>query len=167
MKKLLLLPLILVQFSSILYSQVPIGMNINDGKSKLKAALNTHGYTFLKEVKTEFKKSNNDEYDFNDTPTDYSVTLLYKEELSALIFYNNFDNIESVWFSLSQNKSKSLNNQQKLELFLKMGFWELIGKGENEFISSKHIIYKYKNMKIIHPIYQIGDIFQYNFFTIE
>lgn len=139
------------------YSQIPIGKDVKKGKAELIAFMKTEGFTFFKESLEQAKKYNY-ETKKHDIPADKYYQILFKEEISISLYFNEYENIDAIYVRLNNNKNK----ENFLNAIDFKNTWEY--KYSNEDITGTDLIYKKGENFAKIPL---GGIIQVNFFTPE
>lgn len=127
-------------FSNILFSQIPIGKDIEKGKTELITFMKSNGFTFLKETKAEAMKYNKETEKGDIHTGNFYYQILFKEEVEVKIYFNKYENINEVYIfpEKEQNKNKILQ-------ILKFKNWEFL--------------YDRKDIFGIDTIYKVGDFY--------
>jgi hypothetical protein len=152
----ILLFLIGIFLTEAVFAQIPIGKDIEKGKSEFIAFMKTNEFTFYKETKEEVMKYNK-ETEKGDKPTGkFYYTILFKEEVEVKMYFNQYGNINEIYIfpEKEQNKKKILN-------ILKLEDWEFLYDRKDMFGIDK--IYKVGDFYAMIPSTQISQINFYDF----
>lgn len=124
-------------------AQVPIGRDLEKGKTEFIDFMKNNGFTFFKESK-EHNFKYNKETGKHDIPTEEHYKILFKEEVEVTIYFNQYENIDEIYI-FPENKE----NKDKILKILKFDTWE--------FLYDR----KYKYLPGSGKIYKVADFFAY------
>ncbi len=119
-----------------LFAQIPIGEDLNKGKTEIKNFLTSNGFNLIKESEQVSYLKNQSTGEF-DIPKNYWEQT-YKEEMSIWITPNKYENIEEVYFFPENDKNRS-----KLLEILKFNEWEFLY--DQKDFNGIDKVYKYNN----------------------
>jgi hypothetical protein len=131
MKKLLLVTNLIILFSFYCFSQeIPIGNDVKEGGKAMKSLMISNGFTFFKEKYVPIKSTGEKYYEQS-----------YKEEITLTIWYNEYDNIECIWFN-----SLDKTNYARVKKKYNSDDWKYIYSGKTILTLSnfKYYIWKEK-----------------------
>lgn len=151
------LTIILILLFNNVYSQIPIGKNIKLGKTEFISFMKRNGFTLLKDQKEEVMKYNIETGKADIHTGNFSYSLLFKEEVEVLIYYNKYSNISEVYM-FPENQT----NKLKLLKILKSNTWEPLEERQNGFTPGPNLTYKVKEY---YAMITTSGIMQINFYS--
>lgn len=121
------------------FAQIPVGKDLDKGKTELIDFMKKNGFTFFKESK-EHNFKYNKETGKHDIPTQEHYKILFKEEVKITIYFNEYENINEVYI-FPENKK----NKDQILKILKFDTWKFL--------------YDRKDMLGIDKVYKVGDFY--------
>ena len=141
--------------SQMSFAQIPIGKDLEKGKTEFIDFMKNNGFTFFKESKEHDFKYNK-ETGKHDIPTDEHFKILFKEEVKVTIYFNEYENIDEIYI-LPENQK----NKDKILNVLKFEDWEFLYIRKDVFGVDK--VYKVEDFYAMIPNNQIIQINFYDF----
>jgi predicted small secreted protein len=132
--------LFLASLSTYCNAQMPIGKDIKEANIIVKSLMAEGSFTLFKE-KYLMTKRYNEVTGLHDLPGDKYIYQTYKEEISISLWYNQFDNVETIWF-----EPYSHEHLEKLKKVLHYDEWLYIRTFET-FVG-KRKVYTWKGYTI-------------------
>lgn len=154
----LILILTALFISHISFAQVPMGKDLEKGKTEFINFMKNNGFTFLKQQKVEAMKYNKETGKADIHTGNFYYKILFKEEVKILIYFNEYENINEI--NILPEKEM---NKDKILKVLNFENWEFLYDKKGMVGIDK--IYKVENYYAMIPLNT--QIIQINFFDFK